>query len=387
MRIIFFTTKLNFETGGGSTPELDLRIRALTGLGHEVRVVTLFPGINRGAMPVAYEVIEERIGTSGQLAVHWGVYRILKKYEGKADVFCVDGVVFLYGAGLYRMLGGTTPVVAGFNREQTSFPPFRKNNQPFSLGRMFASLRRNVRYWVEKTFGVYLANHIDRFTYGSPLLRDLYVRFGLDAKKSFFVYDFFDADEALRHKHPFRKHSGTSFTIFTAGRMVWEKGLDLTLTAVAQMEHHEGVQLVIAGDGPERPSLEALTKKLGLQDIVRFAGWLSAEELFTELQKADCLIVPCWRKEIASAFVFYAMAVGVPVIVPAGGALEWFAGGASVTFEDFNTRDLAEKIALLMRDEQLCMDLVEKGYIHARKLDYRGSVKALEKVLRDAARS
>lgn len=387
MKILFFTTKLNFETGGGSTPELDLRARALRDLGHEVRVVTLFPGINRRIALVSYPVIEERIGTSGQLAVQWGVYRILKKYEGVADVYCVDGVVFLYGAGLYRILGGKTPVIAGFNREQSSFLSFRPKPEPFSFGRCFASLRRRTRYWIEKTIGTYLANHVDRFTYGSPLLRDCYIQFGLDAKKSFFIQDFMDADDALRHKRPFRKHSGNSFTIFTAGRMVWEKGLDLVLSAVAQLKSRGDVRVVVAGDGPECEPLKKLSAEFGLQNIVQFTGWLSMEELYAQLQKSDCLIVPCWRKEIASALMFYAAGVGVPAIVPGGGALEWLAGGAALTFEDQNVADLAAKIEQLMHDEKLRARLAERGFSRVRELDYRGPAKMLDNIFREVART
>lgn len=386
MRIIFFTTKLNFETGGGSTPELDLRVRALQDLGHEVRVVTLFPGINRGAMPAAYEVIEERIGTSGQFVIQLGVYRMFKKYERWAEVFHVDGSVFLYGAGFYRMFGGKIPVIVGLNREQSSSAPYRKRHNPFSFIRAFVSLRRNIRHALERTIGVYIANHADRFTFSSPMLRDFYIRFGLDRKKSFFVDDFRDADEALRHKRGSHIRKGNEFVVLTGGRMVWDKGLDLVLSAVSQMQNRERIRIIMAGEGPELEPLKKLARELGIGTAVQFTGWLSMDQLYTQLQNSDCLIVPCWRKEIASVLIFHANAVGVPVICPAGGALEWFAGGAALTFEDLNTCDLAEKITLLMRDGKLCAKLVERGFARARELDYRKSAKELDAILRDVVR-
>ncbi|MDO8584856.1 MAG: glycosyltransferase family 4 protein [bacterium] len=385
MRIIFFTTKLNFETGGYSTPELDLKLRALKALGHNVTVVTLFPGINRGAIPSAYPVIEERIGTSGQLAIHYGVYGMLKKYEKRADVFHVDGTVSLYGAGLYRMLGGRTPVVAGLNREQTSFPPFRKRREKFSVTRTFAELRRNIRYVIEKTIGIYLANHIDGFVYCSPMLRDRYIRFGLDVKKSFFIFDFLDAEDILRHKRAVRARQEGEFTIFTGGRMVWEKGFDLVLTAVAKMPERKRVRVVVAGDGPELRPLQKLAHDLGVADKVEFPGWLSMDELYAQLQRADCFILPCWRPEIASALVVYSMGVGVPTIVPRGGALQWFTGDAGFAFEDQNADDLAKKIGSLMNDEALAGALIEKGFARVEELDYHEPAKAFEQLLQRIA--
>ncbi|MBI3114440.1 MAG: glycosyltransferase family 4 protein [Candidatus Harrisonbacteria bacterium] len=387
MRIIFFTTKLNFETGGYSTPELDLKLRTMKALGHDVRVITLFPGINRGALPSAYPVIEERVGTSGQIAIQLGVRRILKKYERDADVFHVDGTVFLYGAGLYRFLGGKIPVLAGLNREQSSFPPFRPKRERFSFTRFIANIRRNIRYATEKTLGVFLANHIDLFTFCSPMLRDLYIRFGLQSRKCVFNYDFLDAEEALTHKRGSRQRHGRPFAIFTAGRMVWEKGLDLALVAVAKLRHKDGVRLIVGGDGPELGTLKKLADTLGIAGITEFTGWLPMDKLFAYMNEADCFVSPCWRPEIGSALAFHAMSVGVPNIVPAGGGLEWFVGGASATFRAFDTDDLAKKIALLMNDEALGAALTEKGFTRVKELDYHEPAKILDKMLREIARA
>lgn len=387
MRILFFTTKLNFETGGGSVSDSDIKVRAMKLYGHDVRAVTLFPGINRGVEHAQYPVIEERIGTSGQLAIQWGAYKMLKKYEATADVFHVDGSVFLYGAGLYRMFGGKTPVVVGLNREQSSFASYRKPKEPPSFSRALASLRRNIRHIIERTLGVYIANYADRFTFSSPILRDFYIRFGLNAKKCFWFFDFLDADDALRHKRVPRVRSKNEFVILTGGRMVWDKGLDIVLAAVAQMKNREGVRVIMAGEGLELKPLKKFAQELGLQDVVQFTGWLSMKELYGWLQKADCFIVPCWRKEIASALTFYAAAVGVPAIVPAGGALEWLAGGAALTFEDQNAADLAVKIEQLIQDEKLRAKLIERGFVRARELDYRGPAKELDKILRSVIAS
>ena len=56
MRILFVTTKFDFEIGGGSSPELDLKIRALKELGNEVAAVTTFSQNNRGPQPKEYPV-------------------------------------------------------------------------------------------------------------------------------------------------------------------------------------------------------------------------------------------------------------------------------------------------------------------------------------------
>src|SRR3989344_7963515 len=121
MRIVFVTTKLNFIASGASVEELDLKIRRFQQLGHEVLAVTMFRGLNNIPELLPYKVMEEHSGSGAQLALQYHCYRVLKKYEPLADVFYVDGQVFLYGAGLYRLLLGK-PVCAHFNRELTSWP-------------------------------------------------------------------------------------------------------------------------------------------------------------------------------------------------------------------------------------------------------------------------
>src|SRR4030042_2787125 len=57
------------------------------------------------------------------------------------------------------------------------------------------------------------------------------------------------------------------------GRMVGQKGVDVLLRAFARVEQrHPTVKLVLAGAGPDRPSLMRLVKSLGLQRGM-FLGW------------------------------------------------------------------------------------------------------------------
>lgn len=384
MRILFLTTKFDYETGGGSTPELVLKIRAMRELGHDVKAVTLFPGINRGGLPQAFPVIEERINTSGQLAIQFGVHRILQRYEHAADAFHVDGSVFLYGAGYYRLRGGKVPVVAHFNRELSSFAPSRTPPNPFSFLRMFRALRRCARYASEKIVGSYVANHIDRFTFTSPLLRDLYMRFGLREDRSIIIRDFIDAEQTLGYRRP-SVPPPRPFTIVSSGRMIWEKGFDLILKAVARLQHRNEVRVMLSGDGPEADALKKLAADLGIAHLVQFPGWVVKEKLFEFLRAAHLFILPRWRPELASMLVFEAMGVGVPVLLPGRGTLAWSAGDAAMTFEDQNVADLAEKIELLRRDDALRNKLIEHGFARVRELDYREPAKKLDEIFREIA--
>ena len=73
---------------------------------------------------------------------------------------------------------------------------------------------------------------------------------------------------------------------------------------------------VIAGEGPERTSIEALIEKLNLQAHVRLTGYLSGQHLDACYAGAD-LVVLTSRSEGIPLVLMEAMARGKPVLAPA----------------------------------------------------------------------
>ncbi len=102
-------------------------------------------------------------------------------------------------------------------------------------------------------------------------------------------------------------------------RLAREKGVDTLLraTAVAR-ETLPGLAVLIAGDGPQRLRLEALSRRLGLGGVVCFLGWVADSDLF--LREIDVLVAPSLA-EGQSLAVMEAMAAGRPVIASRVGGL------------------------------------------------------------------
>jgi glycosyltransferase involved in cell wall biosynthesis len=106
------------------------------------------------------------------------------------------------------------------------------------------------------------------------------------------------------------------------GRLDPIKGYDVVLRAFARCR--EGWAgpgptpvLVLAGDGPERPSLEALAAELGVREATSFLGWRSDVET---LLRAFTLYTLGSRSEGTSVGLLEAMSAGVcPVVTAVGG--------------------------------------------------------------------
>jgi glycosyltransferase involved in cell wall biosynthesis len=102
-----------------------------------------------------------------------------------------------------------------------------------------------------------------------------------------------------------------------AGRLGPQKSLDVALEALARVP---GVTLAIAGDGPDRASLERSARELGLDGRARFLGSLPREGVLRLFRAADAsLLSSSW--ENFPHTVVEALAVGTPVISTAVGGV------------------------------------------------------------------
>ncbi|MEJ5240912.1 MAG: glycosyltransferase family 4 protein [Anaerolineales bacterium] len=100
--------------------------------------------------------------------------------------------------------------------------------------------------------------------------------------------------------------------LLSVGRVVYQKGLDLALHALAGLKELEW-EWYIAGDGPYRATLEALVREQGLQERVHFLGWLERPALIEWYHRANLFLFPSRHEGMPNA-VLEAMAAGLPVV-------------------------------------------------------------------------
>lgn len=98
----------------------------------------------------------------------------------------------------------------------------------------------------------------------------------------------------------------------TVGRIERVKGYDVLLAALAQWPADAPrATVLIAGDGSERSTLEALARRLALGDRVQFVGWVEEPERFYKL--LDVFVLSS-RSEGTSISLLESMAAGCPPI-------------------------------------------------------------------------
>jgi len=97
------------------------------------------------------------------------------------------------------------------------------------------------------------------------------------------------------------------------GRLAPEKGVSMLLRAWRIVARdHPGWGLMLVGDGPERPRLEAEVQALGLpRSEVQFVGATDEPELW--LRRSGLFVLPS-REEGMSIALLEAMALGMPIV-------------------------------------------------------------------------
>lgn len=100
-------------------------------------------------------------------------------------------------------------------------------------------------------------------------------------------------------------------------RLNEQKGHMLLVEAVARLrEEGREVEVLLAGDGPLRPHVEAAVRRLGVEASVRIGGWMSADQVRAALLASRALLLPSFAEGLP-VVLMEAFALGRPAITTA----------------------------------------------------------------------
>ncbi|MFQ5963570.1 MAG: glycosyltransferase family 4 protein [Candidatus Scalinduaceae bacterium] len=165
--------------------------------------------------------------------------------------------------------------------------------------------------------------------------------------------------------------------LVTVGRLVSRKSVQDLINVVKSI-NCPNLKLVIIGDGPEKPKLESLSKKLNVSDRIFFFGNVTDEEKFQLLNISDIYVSSSQHEGFGIVFL-EAMASGLPVVsYNKGGQVDFLIDnktGFLIQTGDINKftsciRDLSENLELRMQMSQFNNIYVENYLIEACTIKY-----------------
>jgi glycosyltransferase involved in cell wall biosynthesis len=136
--------------------------------------------------------------------------------------------------------------------------------------------------------------------------------------------------------------------VLAVGRLARQKGFDVLLEAAALMAAEAAV--AIAGEGPERGTLEEGIRRLGLAGRVTLLGFRA--DVRALLAAADAVCMPS-RWEGSPLALHEALAAGRPVVASAVGGIPALAGAGALLVPPEDPRRLADALDAVMGDAGL----------------------------------
>src|SRR5258708_7975655 len=137
-------------------------------------------------------------------------------------------------------------------------------------------------------------------------------------------------------------------------RLAHENEVDMVIQAISlfvQKKENKDIMLLIIGDGPNKKTLKNLSIKLGINNLVRFTGFISEEEKRILLAGCSFFIFPrAWELDGFGMTTIEALSLGLPVLTTNfGPQVEIVTDGKEgFRYKPHDSVDLSEKITKIL---------------------------------------
>lgn len=161
-----------------------------------------------------------------------------------------------------------------------------------------------------------------------------------------------------------KEKSRDMINILYVGRFDTGKGIEYLIEAIPYInENHDNCIFTLVGDGPIKPQMEKLARKIGVSKHIIFKGFVPHGEINRYYQQSDIVVVPSTWHEPFGRTLIEAMACGKPVIATRVGGI------SEVIKQDENgllvrpadSEDLANVLARLISNEEIRIKLGKCG--------------------------
>ncbi len=166
-----------------------------------------------------------------------------------------------------------------------------------------------------------------------------------------------------------------------AGRLAMEKNLPFLLRAFAQMRARDKTALLMmAGDGPRREQLQQQVREMGLEESVRFTGFLDHPRLIDLYKMADLFLFAS-KTETQGLVLVEAMAGGTPAVaIGEMGVLDVVRDGENGILVPEDEEEFARAALALASDEVRYSELRQGALKTAEELSTQHSTRRLLEV-------
>lgn len=216
-------------------------------------------------------------------------------------------------------------------------------------------------------YSVWLLNHCDRVVFATRAHRNFFQDQGLKAPTAI-ISNGLDihrycpvngADEGLEARY----NLPPGPRILFVSRLARDKAIDILIRAMAEVRAQApSASLLLVGRGDYRPALEQLTRELGLEEAVRFMGFVPEDDMPALYRACHCFAIAS-TYEVQSLPTLQALATGLPVVAADAVALPEIVkdGVNGYLVPPGDPHAVAEAIVRIVNDPQLAAAMAREG--------------------------
>lgn len=359
------------EGNNGTTISAQRFAKALRDEGHEVRVAASGkPADGKYPMPaIRFLPIADSIIKSQGMVLAKANPETLEQAIDWADVIHFMMPFALSRAGLRIAKEMGKPVTAAFHVQPENITSTLHMGRSKKVNELLYSWFRDDFY--------------DQFTHihcPSRFIADQLKNHGYQAKLHVISNGVSpEFEPVVRHKEPELVHK---FVILSVGRYSEEKRQDVLIRAVKKSAHADKIQLILAGQGPKKKSLERkgffLKNRpiMGFYDTKRLCELMAMSDLYVHAADVEIEAIAC-LEAVASGLV--------PVIANSPlSATPQFALDERSLFEAGNAADLAKKIDWWYEHATQRREMGKLYAKSARQYRLKNSIRQAEEMFREA---
>lgn len=307
---------------GGISPHVYYLSRSLAENGIKIYVITCdFPGAPEHEIVDGIEVfrIDSYKNPSPDFATWVYLMNVNMQKEAAALVNSLDGKIDLLHAHDWLVANAGIGLKHTFRRPllatMHSTEIGRRNGIHFDYERMIHETEAWLTYeaWRVICCSDYMVSHV-RWAFGLPADKLVMVPNGVDAE----IYAKTQNDDLRHFRYKFALPEEK--IVLFVGRLVYEKGIQVLVSAVPKILERVNAKFIIVGNGYMKEQLSNVVKSMGFARKVMFTGFVDDETL-RKLQKcADVSVVPSLFEPFGIV-ALEAMAAKSPVVVSNTGGL------------------------------------------------------------------
>ncbi len=245
--------------------------------------------------------------------------------------------------------------------------------------------------WQLKAWTKFSAKNADHIiTISNFSKQDIVEQYGVPKEKISMIYPGYNKDKfkyqisKIKDEEVKKKYKiGDSYIIYI-GTIQPRKNLVRLVEAFAKIDR--GLQLVIVGkttgedrEGWKFEEILAAPKRLGIEDRVKFLGFVPANELTLLLSSSLAFVLPSLWEGFGIP-VLEAMGSGAPVIVSNVSSLPEVVGSAGLLVDPYSVDQIEQAIRTITSDKNLQQKYSKAGLLQAKKFSWEKTAREVLKI-------